>query len=312
MRIRKMRFINLCRFATLFTLLIYFCFISMPLFAQAETKVYDYANLFTLEEIENLETSATQVAEKYQMDIGIITTNDAEGKSAQDYADDFYDDNGYGYGSNLDGLLFLIDMDNREIYISTCGLGIQYFTDLRISKMLDSAYNYVSKEDYYGSALDFIQNVETNINKGIPSDQQTVDKDFSDPRVDYNNSNIYEAPSKHVPFRTSSGQPLNPRSIALSVGVAALAAAIIAFIVRSIVQYTYKHPRYTIPPTRPDDLSVHYTEKEDRFVTSHTSRVKIQTNNDSGHGGGHGGGGGISSSHHSSSGQSHGGGGRGF
>ena len=52
-------------------------------------------------------------------------------------------------------------------------------------------------------------------------------------------------------------------------------------------------------------MSIHYTQREDRFVTSHTSRVKIQTNNNP-----HGSGGssGASSVHHSSSGRSHGGG----
>jgi len=310
MNLKKVRFFNLLNRSTLLTLLLCFCLTSMPLLASADTKVYDYANLFSIDEIESLETSAKEMAEKYQMDIGIVTTTDSEGKSSQDYADDFYDNNGYGYGNNADGLLFLIDMDNREIYISPCGLAMQYFTDLRISKMLDSTYAYVSNQDYYGAAYDFLGNVETYINKGIPSDQKTVDKEFSDPRVDYNNPNMQDAPSKHVPFRNASGEPLNSRSILSSIIVALVGALLIAFIIRSIVAYTYKHPRYTKAATRPDDLSVQYTQREDHFLTSHTSRVKIQTNQ--GGSGGSRGGSGTSSSHHSSSGRSHGGGGRGF
>ncbi len=305
MRISQIRTLKVIAFT-----LLLICFTSLPLFAAADTKVYDYANLFTLEEVENLEASATEIAEKYQMDIGIVTTDDAEGKTAKLYAHDFYDHNGYGYGNNFNGVLFLIDMDNREIFISTCGSGIEYFTDLRISKMLDSAYSYVSNQNYYGAATDFIANVESNINKGIPSDQHPVEKEFSDPRVDYNNPNMTDAPSKHVPFTSSSGVPLNSSSITLSVVVALLGAALIALIVRSIVAYTYKHPRYTTPQTKPDDLSVNYTEREDRFVTSHTSKVKIERNNNNNSGGS--GGSGVSSISHSSSGRSHGGGGRSF
>lgn len=296
------RFIYKIRLILLCVLVFGICNVS--LLAAADTKVYDYANLFTLDEVETLEDSAKKLAEAYQMDIGIVTTNNAEGKSAMEYADDFYDNNDYGYGSNADGLLFLIDMDNREIYISTCGSGIQYFTDLRISEMLDSTYEYVSNANYYGAATQFLKDVQTNIYKGIPSNQNTVEKEYSDPRVDYN------APSNpHQPFTTPAGEPLTARSIGLSAIVAALVASLIAFITRSIVQYSYKHPRYTTPATNPDDLSVHYTEKEDRFVTTHTSRVKIQSNNN---GGGGSGGSGHSSIHSSSGGHSHGGGGRGF
>lgn len=273
----------------------------------AEVKVYDLANLFTLDEIDALEKEATSLAETYQMDVGIVTTDNANSKSAMAYADDFYDENDFGYGSDKDGLLLLMDMDNREIYISTCGSGIQYFPDLRISKMLDSAYNYISNRDYYGTATDFLGQVKTYLDKGIPSNQNKTDRPFSDPREDYNDSYMQEVVPEHKPFTTNSGQPLNAQSIILSVVVSLLGAFIIAIVIRTAVHYSYKHPHNTIPQTRPDDLSVHYTQKEDRFVTSHTSRVKVQTNPSGGHGGS-----GRSSTHSSSSGRSHGGGGRKF
>lgn len=303
-----MRTNTLYRLTSLITLLCCIGFGSITLFAKADTKVVDQANLFTLDETEKLEALANDLAEKYQIDIGIVTTNDAEGKSAQEYADDFYDNNGYGYGKDMDGLLYLIDMDNREIYLSTCGLAIQYFTDLRISKLLDLAYTYVSNEDYYGSAIEFLKDVETHINTGVVSNQKTVEKDFSDPRVDYNDPNMTEASSKHIPFRSANGEPLNAVSVGLSALVSLLLAALIAFIIRFIVQYRYKHPSYTVPEAIPDDSSVHYTERTDRFVTSHTTRTKIEHNDDNGSSGGSG----ISSVHSSSSGTTHGGGGRSF
>lgn len=302
MRMMKRQFGYLLVFLLSFYML---CFVGFA----AEVKVYDLANLFTLDEVDKLQESATSLAETYQMDVGIVTTDDANGKSAQEYADDFYDENDFGYGHNKDGLLLLMDMDNREIYISTCGLGIQYFTDLRISNMLDSAYNYISNGDYYNAATDFLKQIETYLDKGIVSNQNTTQRPFSDPREDYNHPYMQEVAPEHKPFTTSSGEPLNAQSIILSVVVSLLGAFIIAIVIRTAVHYSYKNPRVTTPQTRPDDLSVHYTQKEDRFVTSHTSRVKIQTNN---HSGGSHGASGRSSTHHSSSGRSHGGGGRKF
>lgn len=278
----------------------------------AEIKVYDFASLFTLDEVETLQEEATALTEKYQMDLGIVTTDDANGKSAMDYADDFYDENNFGYGIDQDGLLFLIDMDNREIYISTCGKGISYFTDLRISQMLDSIYNFVSSGDYYGGATDFLDQVTLYLDKGIPSNQHTVERPYSDPRVDYNDPYMQEALPSHKPFTTRLGEPLTAQSVTLSIVAALIGAFILALIARAIVCYMYKHPYRTTPQTKPDDLSVRYTQREDRFVTSHTSKVKIQRNNPPGGGPGSFNGSGRSSMHHSSGGHSHGGGGRKF
>lgn len=261
--------------------------ISYPLQAN-EVKVYDYANLFTLDEVENLETTISSILANYQIDVGIVTTDDVEGKTTMAYADDFYDKQGYGVGSNTDGLLFLIDMDNRVPHISTCGLAIRYFTDARIEHMLDTVYDYLADGDFYGAASAFLSQVQGYLDSGIPDNQH----------------NISVTPP-HVPFKNQYGEPLNITSILLSIVSAAISAFIIALITRYIIAYRYKKPRYTTQQTRPDDMSIHYTQREDRFVTSHTSRVKIQTNNNP-----HGSGGssGASSVHHSSSGRSHGGG----
>ncbi len=266
-------------------ILLLFCFslIHIPTFAAADIKVYDYANLFSAEQLEELENNAKTLSDTYQLDVGIVTTSDAEGKTSEAYADDFYDNNGYGYGSDADGLIFLIDMDNRKIWISTCGLGIQYFTDSRIEKMLDSLYEYVSSSDYYGAANNFLQLTESYINKGIPTNQHTVDA------------------TPHVPFQNEAGEPLNFRSVALSIVAAIIISGMITLIARAIVIYRYKHPHFTEPPTRPDGASVHYTQREDRFVSTHTHKVKIEKSNTD-----------ISTTHQSSSGSSHGGGGRSF
>ena len=272
-------------FKSILCILFLFCFslVSIPTFATADIKVYDYANLFSTEELEELEATAKTLSETYQLDVGIVTTNDAEGKTAEAYADDFYDNKGYGYGSNADGLLFLMDMDNRKIWIFTCGLGIQYFTDARIEKILDSLYEYVSNADYYGAANDFLELTKSYINKGIPTNQHTVDR------------------TPHVPFQNAAGQPLNSRSIGLSIIAAIIGSGIITLIARGIVIYRYKHPHFTEPSTKPDSGSVHYTQREDRFVSTHTHKVKIEKNNN-----------GTSTTHTSSSGRSHGGGGRSF
>ena len=59
-------------------------------------------------EEQELNTELDEISEKQQCDVVVVTENSLDGKSAQDYADDFFDYNGYGYGDEDSGVLFLI------------------------------------------------------------------------------------------------------------------------------------------------------------------------------------------------------------
>ena len=250
-------------------------------------RVNDLADLLNLEQMESLEEKLDTLSQTYQMEIAIVTTNDTEGKTSLDYADDFYDTNGYGYGDNYDGALFLIDMDNRQLWISTSGLAARYLTDSRIERLNDTIAPYLTKANYYEGCNVFINGIENYFKSEIPSNSHLT---FEDGKK---------------PFTNSYGNPLTPKNYLLYAGIALLVALVMASIVRAIISYRYKHPRHTVPATLPDRLSVNYTEKHDQFISTHTTRTKIETSSSSGSGGG-------SSMHTSSSGRSHGGGGRGF
>ena len=81
----------------------------------------DNAGLLTEEESNALLNKLEDISQKYENEVGIVTVNSLEGKTAEAYADDYYDYNGYGYGENDDGLLLLISMGEREWAISTYG-----------------------------------------------------------------------------------------------------------------------------------------------------------------------------------------------
>lgn len=270
-------------------ILIFICFFTLcsPLIA-AVPRVNDLANLLSLDQIEELEKKLTILSETYQMEVVIVTTNDAEGKTSRDYADDFYDTHGYGYGDNWDGVLFLIDMDNRQLWISTCGLGARYINDVRINNLLDVIAPYLTTANYYEGCNAFVDGTENYFKAGIPSNGY----------LDFENKE---------PFTNSYGHKLTAKNYLVCAGVALLAALIVASIARFVISYRYKHPHHTVPATLPDQLSVNYTEKQDLFISTHTTRTKIETSSSNGSGGSGG-----SSMHSSSSGRSHGGGGRGF
>ena len=80
--------------------------------------VYDDAALLTPEEIETLESELDAAGEKTGWNMLMLTTDDTNGKTTQEYADDFFD----AIAENGDGVALLIDMQNREICISTGGI----------------------------------------------------------------------------------------------------------------------------------------------------------------------------------------------
>lgn len=164
---------RICKIALIIFMLI-FISIACPVYAEKKL-VADQAALFTAEEEAALLQAATALGGKYKMDIVIVTTSDAGGKTSREYADDYFDDNGYGVGDDRDGILLLLDFDNREAYISTSGSGIKYLTDERIERILDDVFNSgLTEGDNYGAANAFLKSTERFLAAGIPENQQNV------------------------------------------------------------------------------------------------------------------------------------------
>ena len=92
--------------AAVFSLLL--CvFLLVPAYAQMTTFVTDEAGLLRSEEIDTLEKKAAELKDQYGIDAVILTVDSLGGTYAQEYADDYYDYTGYGYGENDDGFLLL-------------------------------------------------------------------------------------------------------------------------------------------------------------------------------------------------------------
>lgn len=243
-------------------------------------KINDYANLYTKDEIKKLSTSIEEIIDKYNIDIAIVTTDDVEGKTSREYADDFYDNNGYGFDELNSGLLFLINMEDREVYISTCGYAIDYFTDARINNILDAVYEGLGNEEYYNSTNEFLEEVDYYMAEGKPHNQYRIDE----------NGNRVKAPlTKEEKFKR--------------VIICTFISIVVAAISCLVVVLRYKNPSRGSGESYIDRRSIVFTDKRDDFISSHISKTKINKDNN---------GGGGSSIHSSSSGTSHGGGGRSF
>lgn len=136
----------------------------------ASEKIYDFADLFTASDEEKLYAEISDYINSSNMDLAIVTINENNKGSQAVYADDFYDYNDFGRGGGRDGVLFLIDMQYRQIYMSTTGSAINMYNDYRINKALDAVYSYMSSEDYYYGVSRFISIIGDDAAKGLPND----------------------------------------------------------------------------------------------------------------------------------------------
>ncbi|MCI8361174.1 MAG: TPM domain-containing protein [Clostridiales bacterium] len=249
----------------------------IPLWAGAQSAgqtVFDQAGLFTVEECQRLETRIESLNADMDWNVYIATTSDAGGKTARDYADDFYDYGGLGRGPDYSGLLLLIDMDNREAYITTAGQAIACYTDSRIDSMLDSVTGYLKNGRYEKAAEAFL--TKTGSYAASPPSQTGA---AADDRIELS--------------------PVQIVLIAVSGGLLAAGGTFLGV----YLKYGAKGKQSSYPFRQQSNMQM--LRSEDRLVNKTLRTRHIPQDNNHHTGGG-------SSTHVSSSGRTHGGGGRGF
>ena len=247
-------------------------------------KVYDFANLLSDSEEQTLYYDVTEFIANYNMDLALVTIDDNY-STAQVYADDFYDYNNFGLGSTYDGLLVLIDMDTREFYISTTGKAILMYNDNRINSVLDNMTYYMQNGNYFKALEISVSSLSNFAESGIPS----------------GNSNSYIDSNGDYVYVENVEYPFFPILI-ISIIIATIVLMI--FINKNkLVKKAYEASFYL------EEENANIKNLGDIFLTTHTSRVRINTDSGSSSSFSSGGG---SSTHSSSSGRSHGGGGRSF
>lgn len=121
---------------------------AFPVWAGTGNRLDDQAGLLDADQQENLSDTLDEISERQQVDVVIVTTNSLEGKTAQDYADDYFIDHGCGQGEDRDGILFLVDMGDRNWAIATHGYAIEAFTDAGQAYIMDQVKPYLSDGDY--------------------------------------------------------------------------------------------------------------------------------------------------------------------
>lgn len=260
------------------------CLVSMMFvlfagFSGTQDKIYDDAQLLSHSEAKQLQSLLVETAQEIKCDLIVVTTNDNDGKSSMEYAEDFFMAHSFGYDmTHGDAVLMLINMDDREIWIATSGQAKYVMTDGRIAKTADMVADYLSSGDYYGGCKTFVKYVKKyyNSNSGVDNDYYSSDVSY-----------------------VVNG--LTAEEVLIRLGISAL----ITFIVILILRGNSKAKMTVDSHTYSKNNGCKVVNRSDVFVR--TTVTKIPKNQNNG-----GGGGGHSSVHRGSGGHSFGGGGRRF
>ncbi len=244
--------------------------------------VVDEVGLLTDTEKGTLSALIKEISRKQSCDIVIVAVpaRQLNGQNIQDYADDYFDYNGYGIGSDASGILLMLSMDedgHGKYWISTHGYGITAFTDAGIDYIGDAIVPYLKEKDYVETFNVFAEQCDdflTKAREGTPYDVNNM--------------------------------PKEPFEWGLKLVIALVAGIVIGLIVVSTMRAKLK----TVRPAKSAANyirtgSMHLTRQSDIFLYRNVTR-HARPKETSGSGGG------GSSVHTSSSGRSHGGGGGSF
>ena len=257
--------------------------LALPAAARTGSYIVDDAGLLDSDETADLEALAASLSESYGIDIVILTVDSLGGAYAQDYADAYYDSNGYG----KDGVLFLLAMAEREWYISTCGSVIYALTDYGIQQLGDGILPYLSSGHWYEGFRSYLESLPYYLDAyaaGSPVDG------YGDYSGDY-----YHGTQEEVVYYQEEKEPSFPLS--LLIGLAA--GGITVLIMRSTMN-TKRSQRGASVYLKDGSWNLHTFR--DLYLYSNVTKTRKQQNTSGSSGGG-------SSVHRSSSGRSHGGGG---
>ncbi|MDR2808908.1 MAG: TPM domain-containing protein [Spirochaetaceae bacterium] len=240
-------------------------------------RVVDEAEALSTAERTALAHDIDTIIQEYKFDVAIVTQSNLGGKPAQDFADDYFDYNGYGIGESRDGILFLIAMEERTFHLSTSGYGMRVFTDYGLRRTIERMKSALQEGRYFEAFSTLLSDTVYYLDharSGAPFDRGSADPE--------------SAPH-------SAGK--ETRLLLFVIALVALGIALaVAFALKSQLKSIHSQ-RSAQAYLKQGSFQV--TGRSDQFLYSTTTKTARQTNNT---GGGTG-----STTHTGSSGRSHGG-----
>ena len=159
----------------------------------------DDTGYMTQSEAAAVNSYLTKKSEELQFDmVCVLTEVGYDEDDLRDAADYFYDNYGYGYGSERDGVIFVVDMGSRLMTLVTTGFGIEAITDYGEEVIYDYVTESLQRGDFVEAFEKFADTAEDFVlmaREGTPVDVDDPGHDGYDwyEGDDYSGSNLPDA-----------------------------------------------------------------------------------------------------------------------
>ena len=130
--------------------------------AEDNLLVWDEAELLNETEVAQLNSKLESISKKYKAEIRVVTLSSMDGGDIDEFLEYLYDESGFGYGENHDGVLLVVCMDPREYRILSNGfageaitsgdidaIGEAFKSDLSDGNYADAFGTFADKCEYY-------------------------------------------------------------------------------------------------------------------------------------------------------------------
>lgn len=164
MKKTKMKIMSLLLSMVLF---LFVPFLNIQAASNHPARLVDQAELLTAEEQQQIQAKLDEVSELHHCDAVVMTVNSLDGKTATEYADDAFDYDGYGLGEDKAGILFLVDMGDRNWATSTHGYAIT--ASIKRSKLTSVVKRTTAEEYMKKGSLNITVKQDRFINKVVTS-----------------------------------------------------------------------------------------------------------------------------------------------
>ncbi|MFI3173353.1 MAG: TPM domain-containing protein [Eubacteriales bacterium] len=230
--------------------------------ASDESRVYDYSDLLTDEEESKLEIAIQEVQESLAFDVVILTVDDLEGYTAEEYAEGFYLQNDFGYNDTSDGVIFLVSIGEKDWYIATEGQGDFAINDYCLDQVEDDIIPHLSDGNYYKAFDEFVEMTDIFVTQAASGTAYTYDNQYK-----------------------TLGDRVIPILIAL--GIALIIAGLYLYTLVKAMSNVQKQGQANAY-IKQNSFNVY--EKSDRFLYSNVTKTRREKKSSGGSGGGNGGG----------------------
>ncbi len=137
-------------------------------------RVVDDAQVLTGDQVIKLTSQAKAISDKYGVDVVVHTSRTSYSMYMQEYSDAFYKYNGYGFGSNFDGILLTAfpstyyddDADSMQVVMTVSGKAADRMNETKEERLLDHYKSNAAGGRYYEGISDWLSATEHYLKTG--------------------------------------------------------------------------------------------------------------------------------------------------